>query len=103
MDNSIAAILEMDKKAREVSDAAAKKAETLLADTAAKRSRLAKESEDKLISETDAQKAKLREASDREIARAEKAADEKCRALDEKMSAGREVWKKEILSRILGK
>ncbi len=101
MENSVTAIIEMDKKARAVSEEAERKAAAVIADAKAKKESLAKESADKLAAKADKRFAELKAASDKEIAAAEKSADEKCRVLDEKMSAGRDKWKKEITERIL--
>lgn len=101
MDNSITAIIEMDKKAREVSDAAAKKAEEIISAAKAKKDALAKESTDELAAKTGARFSELRAVSDMEISASEKKADERCRVLDEKMAAAKDGWKKEILDNIL--
>lgn len=101
MDNSITAIIEMDKQAREISDAAAKKAADILSAAKAKKESLAKESADELASKTGARFSELRAVSDLEISASEKKAEERCRVLDEKMAAGKAGWKKEILDSIL--
>ena len=101
MDNSVAAIIEMDRKARAAADEAANKAEAILADAGKKKEQIAGENSEKLSEEMKARMDEIRSVSDRDIAEAEKAAEEKCRLLDEKMAAGRDKWKKEITDRIL--
>lgn len=101
MENSVTAIIEMDKKARAVSEEAERKAAAIIAEARAKKDSLAKESAEKLAAEADRRFAEIKTASDKEIAAAEKKADEKCSVLDEKMSAGKDKWKKEITERIL--
>ncbi len=101
MENSVTAIIEMDKKARALADKAAENAEKILADAKAKREALASENADKLSAQADKRLSELRAVSDKEIKSAEKTAEEKCRSLDEKMYAGKAAWKKEITERIL--
>ena len=101
MDNSVAAIIEMDKKARAAAAEAEKKAEAILAAAAEEREKTARENAGKLSEQMSARMAEIKASSDRDIEAAENAAEEKCRLLDEKMAAGRETWKKEITGRIL--
>lgn len=101
MENSVTSIIEIDKKARAVSEEAAKKAEEVIAAAKAKKESLAKENADRLAADADKKLSALKAASDREIAAAEKAAEEKCGILDEKMQKNKDAWKKEITSRIL--
>lgn len=102
MENSVTAIIDADKKARTISAAAEKEAEKLIADAKAARDGLAKENSEKLAAEAEKRSSALKAFSDKEIAEAEKNAEQKCRILDEKMTAGKEAWKKEIIGRILG-
>ena len=101
MDNSVSAIIEADKKARAVSEEAAKKAEATLAAAREKRESLARENAEMLAENSRKKLSELRSASDKEIIAADKKAEEKCRVLDEKLAAGKDAWKKEIISRIL--
>lgn len=104
MDNSIAAILEMDKKARETYNAASEKAEKLLADAKQTvgdlRNGTGKDAAERTAA-LEAKQSELKAESDSRIAEFEKQADEKCRAFDELMTANKAAWKKEILGRIL--
>ena len=104
MDNSIAAILEMDKKARETYDAASEKANKILADAKQTvedcRNGTGKDAAERTAALETRQK-ELKADSDSKIAVFEKQADEKCRSFDELMAANKAVWKKEILDRIL--
>ena len=104
MDNSIAAILEMDKKARQTYNAASEKAEQTLADAKKTiedlRNGTGKDAAER-IAALEAKQRELKADSDSRIAEFEKQADEKCRTFDELMAANKAVWKKEILDRIL--
>mgnify|MGYP006988979664 CR=1 FL=1 len=101
MDNSIAAILEIDRKARETSGAAAKKAEEILEAARAEKESLTRETERAVNEQTEKKLAELKAAADKETADIESAAEEKCRSLDEKMAAGRDGFRSEIVGRIL--
>jgi|GEM_PF-2628358 len=101
MENSIAAIIEIDKKAREKSDAAAKKAEEILSAARAEKDSLSRETARKAAEQTETRCAELKKAADKEISDINAAADEKCRTLDEKMAAGRDGFRSEIVGRIL--
>ena len=101
MENSIAAIIEIDKKAREKSDAAAKKAEEILAAARAEKESLSKEIVKKAAEQTGKQFAELKEAAEKEIAEINAEADKKCRELDDKMEAGKDGFRGEIVGRIL--
>ena len=101
MDNSVATIIEMDRKARAAAEEASRKAEAILADARRKKEQTAAENAEKLAAQTEALMSGIRSASDKDISEAEKKADEKCRILDEKMAAGKDAWKKEIKDRIL--
>ncbi len=104
MDNSIAAILEMDKKARETYNAASEKAEKILADAKQAvedlRNGTGKDAAER-IAALEARKKELKADSDSKIAVFEKEADEKCRTFDDLMAKNKAEWKKEILDRIL--
>ncbi len=101
MDNSIAAILEIDRKARETSEAAAKKAEEILEAAGAEKESLTRDNERSITEQTEKRFAELKAAADREKNEIESAAEEKCRSLDGKMAAGREGFRSEIVGRIL--
>ena len=101
MDNSITEIIEIDKQARGISDAAAENAEKIISAAIAGKESLAKKSAEELASKTGARFSELRAVSDMEIAASEKKAEERCRVLDDKMAAGKARWKKEILDNIL--
>ena len=101
MENSIATLIEIDKKAREASEAAAKKADEILAAARAEHDSLVREHNEKLKAQTAEKLSALKAASDKEIAGAESLAEEKCRSLDEKMAAKRDSFRSEIVGRIL--
>lgn len=101
MDNSVATIIEMDKKARAAAEEASRKAEAILADARRKKEQTAAENAEKLAGQLESLMSGIKAASDKDISDAEKKADEKCRILDEKMAAGKDAWKKEIKDRIL--
>jgi hypothetical protein len=101
MENSIATLIAIDKKARETAEAAARRADEILEAARAEHESLVRENDEKLNAQTKARLDELKASSDREIAEADRAADEKCRSLDEKMAANRDSFKREIVGRIL--
>ncbi len=101
MDNSIAAILDIDRKARETAGAAEKKAEEILAAARAERESLTRDNERNIAEQTEKKFSELKAAADKEISGIEDSAEEKCRSLDEKMAAGRDGFRREIVGRIL--
>ncbi len=104
MDNSIAMIIEMDKKARELADSAAADAEKMLADAKKTAEEYRNGTGKEAAARSEALTAKqneLKADSDEKIAAFEKTADEKCRSFDELMAANKAAWKKEIIEHIL--
>ena len=102
MTNVITAILDMDRQARLTVETAHTRASKIMSDAQQKKERMEQDSREDTKAQTAKRFEAVKSASDREIARIEKRADEKCVRLSEKMSAGREKWKKEILSKITG-
>ncbi len=101
MVNSIQEIIALDKSARERVAEARGEAEKITAEAAADMHRLEEQMD--ASAGLDAQRAcdKIKADYDAEMARIEKESDEKCARLDRMMEENSEVWRKEIIDRIL--
>ena len=102
MDNPIDEIIAIDKAARKTVEEAQQKAKEIVASAQEEKLKLKEESAARLSAETKEQRFSAQKLTDVEIERIEEEAEEKCRLLNERVTAERGAGRAEVGSGIIG-